>query len=63
MRTLTEECLWWHEWTCPFELLQALEDWIRYDHEQYLHSALAYKTPAQFERDYDNSHRPPFLAA
>jgi putative transposase len=63
IRTLKEECLWLREWTCPFELLQALEDWICYYNEHYLHSALAYKTPAQFERDYDNGHRPPFLAA
>ncbi len=63
MRTLKEECLWLHEWTCPFQLAQALADWISYYNEHYLHSALAYRTPAQCERDYDNGHRPPFLAA
>lgn len=31
--------------------------------EQYLHSALSYKTPRQFERDHDTSPGPPFLAA
>jgi putative transposase len=63
MRTLKEECLWLQEWTCPFELIQALEGWVADYNEYYLHSALGYKPPAQFEWDYDNGHGPPFLAA
>jgi putative transposase len=63
MRTLKEECLWLREWTCPFELITALEAWIMAYNEQYLHSALGYKTPKQVERDYYSSPGPPFLAA
>jgi putative transposase len=63
MRTLKEECLWLREWTCPFALVRSLEAWFDYDNEQYLHSALGYKPPRQFERDYYASHSPPFVAA
>jgi putative transposase len=62
MRTLKEECLWLQEWTCPLELIRALKDWFTYDNEHYLHSALAYQSPRQFERAY-LGHRPPFVAA
>jgi putative transposase len=63
MRTLKEECLWLREWTCPLELITALDLWVATYNEQYLHSALRYKSPRQFERDYYNSPGPPFLAA
>jgi putative transposase len=63
IRTLKEECLWLQEWTCPFTLIQALEGWVADYNEHYLHSALGYIPPAQFERDYYRRHGPPFLAA
>jgi putative transposase len=63
MRTLKEECLWLQEWTCPLALTSALEAWMDEYNEHYLHSALGYKTPRQFERDYYHSPSPPFLAA
>jgi putative transposase len=63
MRTLKAECLWFHEWTCPFALVSTLEAWIDEYHEHDLHSGLGYRTPRQFERDDDNSPSPPFLAA
>jgi transposase InsO family protein len=63
MRTLKEECLWPQEWTCPFALMTALERWIADYNEHYLHSALGYKPPRQFEREYHASHNPPFVAA
>lgn len=63
MRTLKEECLWLQEWTCPFELIRAVGRWITHYNEHYLHSALGYKTPKQFEREYYSSHSPPFIAA
>jgi putative transposase len=63
MRTLKEECLWLQAWTCPFELIRALKNWLTHDNEQYLHSALEYQAPRQYERDYLNRHSTPFVAA
>jgi putative transposase len=63
MRTLKEECLWLHEWTCPLALIRTLAAWSDDYTEHYLHSALGYKTPRQVERDYDTRHSPPFVAA
>jgi putative transposase len=63
IRTLKEECLWLQEWSCPFALIKALEVWIADYNEHYLHSALSYKPPRQFERDYHSSHSSPFVAA
>ncbi|HXG19788.1 MAG TPA: IS3 family transposase [Methylomirabilota bacterium] len=56
MRTLKEECLWLQEWTSPVTLARALATWIDDYNEHYLHSALGYKPPRQFERDYPLSH-------
>lgn len=56
IRTLKEECLWLHEWTCPVTLASALKTWIDEYNEHYLHSALGYKPPRQFEREYHSSH-------
>jgi putative transposase len=56
MRTLKEECLWLHEWTSPVTLAGALATWIGEYNIHYLHSALGYKPPRQFERDYHLSH-------
>jgi putative transposase len=63
MRTLKEECLWLQEWTSLLALVKAFEAWIAYYNNQYLHSALGYKTPRQFELAYHNSHSTPFVAA
>jgi putative transposase len=63
MRTRKEACLWLQEWTWPFELMTALESGIATDNEQYLHSALGYKPPRQFEREYYTSYGTHFTAA
>jgi putative transposase len=63
IRTLKEECLWLQEWNCPFALIRALENWIMQYNEHYLHSALSYKSPRQFEREYHLSHGTQFTAA
>ena len=63
MRTVTEECLWLQEWTCPCALVSALDSGMTYDNEHYLHSTLGYKPPRQFEREYYSSHSTPFVAA
>jgi transposase InsO family protein len=63
IRTLKEECLWLHEWTCPLTLASAFETWLEDYNEHYLHSALGYKPPRQFEREYHLSHGTQFVAA
>jgi putative transposase len=63
IRTLKEECLWLQEWTCPFTVASALEAGIADYNEYYLHSALGYKAPRQFEREYHLSHGTQFVAA
>jgi putative transposase len=55
-RTLKDGCLWLNEWTCPLALSKALSNWTEWYNEHYLHSALGYKAPRQFERDYHFSH-------
>jgi transposase InsO family protein len=42
---------------------KTLEGWITDYNEHYLHSALGYKTPRQFAREYPHSQRTPFVAA
>ena len=54
-RTMKEELLWLREWTSPFELADALGKWIEYYNGSYLHSALGYKSPIKFEKEYQNS--------
>jgi putative transposase len=63
IRTLKEECLWLQEWTCPFTLASAFTAWIDAYNEHYLHSALGYKAPRQFEREYYFSHGTQWPAA
>ena len=63
MRTRQEACLGLQEWTCPFELMTALESGMAPYHEHSLHSALGYKPPRPFEREYDTSHGTHFTAA
>ncbi len=54
-RTMKEELLWLQEWTSPFELVDALGNWIVYYNTSYLHSTLGYKAPNTFEEEYYNS--------
>ena len=54
-RTMKEELLWLREWTSPFELADALKEWISYYNGSYLHSALGYKPPNTFEEEYQNN--------
>ena len=50
MRTLKEELVWIHEWRSPSMFIQALERWVDNYNNEYLHSALNYQTPAEFEQ-------------
>jgi len=54
-RTMKEELLWLRDWDSPFELGDALTNWIERYNRSYLHSSLRYKTPMQFEEEYQNS--------
>jgi transposase InsO family protein len=58
-RTMKEELLWLREWNSPFELADALQTWISYYNESYLHSSLGYKTPNKFEEEYQNHQLTP----
>jgi len=63
MRTMKEECLWLTEWTSYNDLVKDLENWIEYYNGQYLHSALGYKPPRQFETEFNESHNTLLVAA
>jgi putative transposase len=54
-RTMKEELLWLREWTSPFELADALKEWISYYNGSYLHSTLGYKPPNTFEEENQNN--------
>lgn len=51
IRTLKEEFVWLREWKSVEELKKALDEFVESFNEQYLHSALGYKTPNQFEKE------------
>ncbi|WP_447969203.1 hypothetical protein [Nitrospira sp. M1] len=63
MRTLKEELIWLREWSSHQELREALAQWVKHDNDHYHHSALSYKSPAQFEQEYQSSHLTQFVAA
>jgi transposase InsO family protein len=51
IRTLKEDLIWLKEWEAPFELEEDLKGWINRYNNDYPHSSLGYKTPAQFEKE------------
>lgn len=53
-RTMKEELLWLREWHSPFELVDSLGKWVESYDRSYLHSSLGYKSPEQFEKEYQN---------
>jgi len=57
MRTLKEELLWLREWGDPYQVSEALTDWIERYNQSYLHSALAYKTPNAMEETHNLTTR------
>ena len=50
IRTIKEELIWLREWSSVEQLAQAVERFVEYFNAQYLHSALGYKTPNEFEK-------------
>ena len=52
MRTIKEEVIWQEEFQSLTEAKQKLEVWIRSYKREYVHSALGYKSPREFEESY-----------
>ena len=50
MRTLKEELLWLEEFAGLEEAHDKLSAWIDFYNQDYLHSALGYKSPQEYER-------------
>lgn len=55
MRTLKEELVWVNEWESPAQFIQALDRWVEKYNNEYLHSALDYQTPVNFEKQFGDS--------
>jgi putative transposase len=55
MRTIKEEFLWLHEFSSLEEAKRAIHHWIEVDYnELYVHSALGYLSPEEFEHLYSS---------
>jgi putative transposase len=52
MRTLKEELLWLEEFAGLDEAQDKLSAWIDFYNQRYLHSALGYKSPMDYEQLY-----------
>jgi putative transposase len=53
MRTIKEELLWLHEFSSLEEAKEAISHWIEVDYNRlYVHSALGYLSPEEFESLY-----------
>ena len=57
IRTLKEELIWRREWSSVEELAKAMPEFVVSFNENYLHSALGYKTPNEFEKQWFTEHR------
>lgn len=53
MRTMKEELVWINEWRSPGAFFEALDRWIDYYNNSYLHSTLGYASPAMFEKQFN----------
>jgi len=51
IRTIKEDLLWLREWETPYELEDEFRRWMEDYNNDYPHSSLGYKTPAQFENE------------
>lgn len=49
IRTIKEELLWLREWTSYEDLKIAVKNWVKEYNTNYLHSALCYRSPEEFE--------------
>jgi transposase InsO family protein len=55
IRTMKEDLIWLREWRDPQELLVEIGKWVERYNTDYPHSALRYRTPYEFERDFFES--------
>ena len=54
MRTIKEEVLWLQEFTSLEHAREVINRWIRVDyHQLYVHSALGYKSPQEYEHQFE----------
>ena len=56
MRTLKEELLWLEEFDGLEEAREKLSAWIDFYNKDYLHSALGYKSPEEYERLFQKTN-------
>jgi len=56
MRTLNEELLWLEEFAGLDEAHEKLPVWIDFYNHRYLHSALGYKSPMEYEQLYQEEN-------
>ena len=56
MHTLKEEPVWINDWTSPTAFFEAPGRWIEEYNSSYLHLALGYNAPEQFERENAVAH-------
>ena len=52
IRTIKEELCWLREWSSVEELKIEMEKFVEYFNDNYLHSAIGYKTPNAFENEW-----------
>ena len=58
IRTIKEEVIWLHEFTSLTEAKEVIRDWIAKYNREYVHSALGYLSPLEFEKKfYQNYYR------
>ena len=63
IRTLKEELIWLREWKTVEEVSSAIGKYAEHFNEQYLHSALNYKTPNEFEKQWFRENKQKTLLA
>ncbi len=52
IRTIKEELIWLREWSSVEELAREIEKFVEYFNAGYLHSAIGYQTPNEFENQW-----------
>lgn len=53
IRTIKEDLIWINEWSSFQHLKDAIAVWVQEYNNDYPHSSLAYQTPYEYERDFN----------